>query len=156
VVGSPHGSHGDRLGSARGRGYPRLQLEGRPQIGGISESQRIENPPSPWNHRERCAQRRSPRVAQQARNLRLALGERGRRVRFLVRDRDARSTRAFDDIFRSDDAEVLAPYGLWVRGRMAHAADLFVSYALCRTFAAGTTNWRSRGPVTLRGAVALR
>jgi putative transposase len=46
-------------------------------------------------------------VAQQARNLRLVLGERGRRVRFLVRDRDAKFTRAFDDVFRSDDAEVL-------------------------------------------------
>jgi putative transposase len=46
-------------------------------------------------------------VAQQARNLRLVLGERGRQVRFLVRDRDARFTRAFDDVFRSDGAEVL-------------------------------------------------
>ena len=46
-------------------------------------------------------------VAQQARNLRLVLGERGQRVRFLVRDRDAKFTRAFDDVFGSDDAEVL-------------------------------------------------
>jgi putative transposase len=40
-------------------------------------------------------------------NLRLVLGERGRRVRFVVRDRDAKFTRAFDDVFGSDDAEVL-------------------------------------------------
>jgi putative transposase len=46
-------------------------------------------------------------VAQQARNLRLVLGERGRQLCFLVRDRDAKSTRAFDDVFGSDDAEVL-------------------------------------------------
>jgi hypothetical protein len=46
-------------------------------------------------------------VAQQARNLRLVLGERGRRVRFLVRDRDAKLPRAFDDVYHSDDAEVL-------------------------------------------------
>jgi putative transposase len=46
-------------------------------------------------------------VAQQARNLRLVLGERGQRVRFLVRDRDAKFTRAFDDVFGSDGAEVL-------------------------------------------------
>jgi putative transposase len=46
-------------------------------------------------------------VAQQARNLRLVLGERGRQLRFLVRDRDAKFTRAFDDVFYSDDAEVL-------------------------------------------------
>ena len=41
-------------------------------------------------------------VAQQARNLRLVLGERGRQLRFLVRDRDAKFTRAFDDVFGSD------------------------------------------------------
>jgi hypothetical protein len=46
-------------------------------------------------------------VAQQARNLRLVLSERGRRVRFLVRDRDAKFARAFDDVFHSDGAEVL-------------------------------------------------
>jgi putative transposase len=42
-----------------------------------------------------------------ARNLRLVLGERGRRVRFLIRDRDAKFARAFDDVFHSDGAEVL-------------------------------------------------
>ena len=46
-------------------------------------------------------------VAQQARNLRLVRGERGGRVRFLVRDRDAKFTRAFDEVFRSEGAEVL-------------------------------------------------
>jgi putative transposase len=43
-------------------------------------------------------------VAQQARNL-LLLGE--RRVRFVLRDRDAKFCRAVDDVFRSEDAEVL-------------------------------------------------
>jgi putative transposase len=46
-------------------------------------------------------------VAQQARNLLLVLGERGRRVRFLVRDRDAKFCRGFDDVFRAEGAEVL-------------------------------------------------
>jgi putative transposase len=46
-------------------------------------------------------------VTQQARNLLLVLEERGRRVRFLVRDRDARFCCGFDDVFRSDGAEVL-------------------------------------------------
>jgi putative transposase len=46
-------------------------------------------------------------VTQQARNLLLVLGERGRQVRFLVHDRDARFFRGFDEVFRSEGGEVL-------------------------------------------------
>jgi hypothetical protein len=46
-------------------------------------------------------------ITQQARNLLLALGERGRRVRFILRDRDAKFCRGFDDVFGSEGAEVL-------------------------------------------------
>jgi transposase InsO family protein len=46
-------------------------------------------------------------VAQQARNLLLVLGEQGRRVQFLLRDRDTKFCRAFDDLFRSEGAEVI-------------------------------------------------
>ncbi len=46
-------------------------------------------------------------VTQQARNLLLGLGEPGRRIRFLLRDRDAKFCRGFDDVFRSEGAEVL-------------------------------------------------
>ncbi len=46
-------------------------------------------------------------VTQQARNLLLVLGERGRRVRFVVRDRDAKFCRGFDDVFGSEGADVL-------------------------------------------------
>ena len=46
-------------------------------------------------------------VTQQARNLLLALEEQGRRLRFLLRDRDAKFSRAFDDVFGSEGAEVL-------------------------------------------------
>ena len=46
-------------------------------------------------------------VTQQARNLLLVLGERGRQVRFLVHDRDAKFCHGFDEVFRSDGGEVL-------------------------------------------------
>jgi putative transposase len=46
-------------------------------------------------------------VTQQARNLLVALGERGRRLRFVLRDRDAKFTRSFDEVFRAEGAEIL-------------------------------------------------
>jgi putative transposase len=46
-------------------------------------------------------------VTQQARNLLLVLRERGRQVYFLLRDRDAKFCRSFDDVFRSEGAQVL-------------------------------------------------
>jgi putative transposase len=45
-------------------------------------------------------------VVQQARNLLLVLGERGRRLRLLVRDRDATFCRSFDEVFRSEGVDV--------------------------------------------------
>ena len=46
-------------------------------------------------------------VTQQARNLLLALGEQGRRARLVLRDRDARFSRSFDDVFCAEGAKVL-------------------------------------------------
>jgi putative transposase len=46
-------------------------------------------------------------VTQQARNLLLMLGERGGQPHFLLRDRDAKFSRSFDDVFSSEGAEVL-------------------------------------------------
>jgi hypothetical protein len=46
-------------------------------------------------------------VAQQARNLLLGLEERGRRVRFLLRDRDAKFVPAFDAVFTAEDVRVV-------------------------------------------------
>jgi hypothetical protein len=43
-------------------------------------------------------------ITQQARNLLLALGERGRRVRFVIRDRNAKFCRGFDEVFGSEGA----------------------------------------------------
>ena len=46
-------------------------------------------------------------VTQQARNLLLVLGDQGRRVCFLLRDRDAKFSRSFNEVFRSEGGEVL-------------------------------------------------
>jgi transposase InsO family protein len=46
-------------------------------------------------------------VTQQARNLLLVLGDQGRRVWFLLRDRDAKFSPSFDDVFRSEAVQVL-------------------------------------------------
>jgi putative transposase len=46
-------------------------------------------------------------VAQQARNLVVGLGERAGAWTFLIRDRDAKFTRAFDDGWRSSGSEVV-------------------------------------------------
>jgi transposase InsO family protein len=46
-------------------------------------------------------------VTQQARNLLVVLGERGRQLCFVLRDRDAKFSRSFDDVFRAEGAEML-------------------------------------------------
>jgi putative transposase len=46
-------------------------------------------------------------VTQQARNLLLVLAEQGRPLRYLLRDRDAKFCRGFDDVLRSEGAQVL-------------------------------------------------
>src|SRR5204862_4765849 len=46
-------------------------------------------------------------VTQQARNLPMELGDKGIRPRFLVRDRDSKFTRDFDEVFRSEGIRVI-------------------------------------------------
>jgi len=46
-------------------------------------------------------------VTQHARNLLLSLGEQGRRIRFVLRDRDAKLCRGFDDVFGAEGVQVL-------------------------------------------------
>lgn len=46
-------------------------------------------------------------VTQQAPNLLLILGDPARRLRFLVRDRDAKFSRSFDDVFCAQGAKML-------------------------------------------------
>jgi putative transposase len=46
-------------------------------------------------------------VAQQARNLLLDLDDRATAFRFLIRDRDTKYTRAFDDVWRSTGVQII-------------------------------------------------
>jgi putative transposase len=46
-------------------------------------------------------------VTQQARNLLMRLGDDGVRPRFLIRDRDSKFTREFDEVFRSEGIRVI-------------------------------------------------
>jgi putative transposase len=46
-------------------------------------------------------------VTQQARNVAMDLEDRGRSVRFLLCDHDAKFTGRFDEVFRSEGADVL-------------------------------------------------
>jgi transposase InsO family protein len=46
-------------------------------------------------------------VAQQARNMVVSFGDRATAWRFLIRDRDAKFTRAFDDVWRSTGTEII-------------------------------------------------
>jgi putative transposase len=57
-------------------------------------------------------------VAQQARNLLMALGDDLGQHRFLVRDRDAKFTAAFDTVFAAAGIEVLRTPVCGRRGRM--------------------------------------
>jgi hypothetical protein len=46
-------------------------------------------------------------VAQQARNMVVSFGDRATAWRFLIRDRDAKFTRVFDDVWRSTGTEII-------------------------------------------------
>jgi hypothetical protein len=62
------------------------------------------------------------RVTQQARNLLMQLDDEEVRPRFLVRDRDCKFTRDFDEVFRSEGIRVIKAPGAVVEGAGARRA----------------------------------
>lgn len=63
-------------------------------------------------------------VTQQARNLLMRLDDEGVRPRFLIRDRDSKFTRDFDEVFRSEGIRVIkAPCARRGRGRTPSAGS---------------------------------
>jgi len=77
------------------RGWGQFRSSFRPQVGpNQSVIPTTAHPYSAW-------------VTQQARNLAMELDARSTAVRFLIRDRDTKFTRAFDEVVRSEGARVI-------------------------------------------------
>src|SRR6266516_7456182 len=80
------------IAARRWRLPPTLHRAGdsrRVRMGGITT-----NPDGPW-------------VTQQARNLLMQLDDEGARPRYLIRDRDCKFTREFDEVFGSEGIRVI-------------------------------------------------
>src|ERR1700735_582142 len=105
-------------------------------------------------------------TAQQARNLAMDLGNRMTAFRFLVRDRDAKFTSAFDETFASEGLKIVRTHrgrrgrnlglpltgtGCWPRAARGRSAPSSARLASARTSRPPRARCRGRVPADARG-----